>query len=418
MNAIIKKCEGIKGTIEISGSKNATLPIIAISILTKGKVILKNVPDINDVDEMIKILQKINVNVLKYNHTLIIERKQKIDYNLTMKEIKNIRGSLYLLPVILNLRKKVVSYYPGGCNFGNRPIDYHLMAFEKLNVKIKNTAPLIELKTKKLKKAEITFPKKTLGGTINAIILSLFIKGETTINNPSFEPEVLDTISFINALGGNVYVGQDKITIKGVKKLKGTTFKIMSDRIEASSYLFLASTIKNSNLTITNIDYKILKTELNILSKLGIIIKKDHQKITIINNENYKLSSLNIIAGEYPNLSTDLQQIITPLLFNLTDTSIIKDEIYLDRTKHLEELEKLNAKFEIIKDKNLTIKIYPSKLIGNIISGCDLRGTFGLIISAGIAEGETRIIGIDNVLRGYDNIINKLKKLNFPIETY
>lgn len=418
MDAIIKNSKGVKGTIEISGSKNAALPIIASSILAKGKVILKNVPNISDVSDMINILEKLNINVMKYNHTLIIERKEKIKTNLMLNEVKKIRGSVYLLPVILNLRKKVISYYPGGCDFGKRPIDYHLMAFENLNVKVISKAPIIELKTKKLKKAEITFPKKTLGGTINAIITALFIKGETTINNPSIEPEVLDTISFLNALGGNIKLRQDKIVIKGVKKLRGTTFKIMSDRIEAASYLFLASSIKNSILTITNIDYKILKTELTILSKLGIIIKKDNNKITVINSNQTVSSNLKIIASDYPYLSTDLQQIITPLLFTLNSESTIIDEIYIDRTKHIEELKKLNGKMEIIKDDFLTIKIYPCTLKGNIINGCDLRGTFGLIIAAGISTGETRIIGIDNVFRGYDNIINKLKKINFPIETY
>lgn len=415
MNAIIRETKTINGIIRIGGSKNAALPIIATSILTKEKVILKNVPNISDIDDLINILRKINVTVLRYDDKLIIQREKKIKNTILMDEVKKIRGSIYLLPAILLLRKKVLSKYPGGCNFGKRPIDYHLMAFKEMNVKIIDTESRIKLKTKKVKKANITFPKKTLGGTINTIVLAMFSKGETIINNPSFEPEVLDTISFLNSMGGNIRVLHDKIIIKGVRKLTGTTYKIMSDRIEASSYLFLATTIKQSNITICNVDHKLLKNELAILEKCGLQIKKSYQKITVINKDDYKEDSIKIIAGNYPAISTDLQQVITPLLFNLKKESIVIDTIYKDRTKHVNELKKLNGKLEIIPGKNLIIKVSPSNLVGTDINGVDLRGTFGLILAAGIAKGTTRIIGIDNVLRGYEDVINKLQKIGFKI---
>lgn len=414
MNAIIKETNSLKGIIKIGGSKNAALPIIASSILASGKVILKNVPDISDIDELVSILKKINVTVLKYDDTLIIERNGKIKNEILMDEVKKIRGSIYLLPVLLNLRKKVISKCPGGCNLGKRPIDYHLMAFEKMNVKVLDTTKSISLKTKKIKNAEITFPRKTLGGTINTIILALFAKGETIINNPSTEPEVLDTISFLNAMGGNIKILNSKIVIKGVRKLTGTTFKIMSDRIEAASYLFLAASIP-SNLTITNVDSKLLKNELTILTKLGMEIETEYQKITLINKGKYKRDFLNIEAGNYPLLSTDLQQVITPALFNLANTSTITDYIYKDRIAHINELKKLNAKIEIIQNDNLIIKIYPSKLSGTTINGVDLRGTFGLIVASGMAKGTTKIIEIDNVLRGYEKVIEKLQKIGFQI---
>ena len=149
MNAIIRETKTIKGLIRIGGSKNAALPIIATSILTKEKVILKNVPNISDIDDLINILRKINVTVLRHDDKLIIQREKKIKNTILMDEVKKIRGSIYLLPVILLLRKKVLSKYPGGCNFGKRPIDYHLMAFKEMNVKIIDTESRIKLKTKK-----------------------------------------------------------------------------------------------------------------------------------------------------------------------------------------------------------------------------------------------------------------------------
>lgn len=416
MNAIIKKTDYVKGIVEISGSKNATLPIVAASILSKGKVILKNVPDISDVNDLIYILKKINISVYKYENMLIIERNRKVDCKLLVDEVKKIRGSIYLWPVLLILRKKVTSHFPGGCNFGKRPIDYHLMAFEKMGVKIKE-GKTIDLKVKKIKNAIISFPKKTVGGTINAIILSLFTKKVTIINNPSLDYEVLDTISFLNASGANITVNKDSIMVKGVKRLIGTTFKIMSDRIEAASYLFLATSLRNSCLTVTNINYHYLRKELKILEDLGVEIKKDNYKITICVKKDYKKEALQITTSDYPALSTDLQQIITPLLFNLTKESEVIDTIYKDRSKHINELKKLNGKIEIINnEKDLQVRVYPSNLKASIINGVDLRGTFGLIIAAGMAEGETKIIGIDNVLRGYEKIIEKLKKIKFNIE--
>ncbi len=417
MNAIIKTTNTIKGTIEIGGSKNASLPIIAASVLASGRVVLKNVPNIKDIDDLLTILRSINVMVTRLDKTLIIERKKKIKTDLLIEEVKRIRGSVYLLPVLLLLKKKVKANYPGGCNLGNRPIDYHLAAFEKMNVKNNSTNQLICLKTKKIKNGVIEFPQKTLGGTINIMILALFAKGETIIKNPSLEPEVLDTISFLNALGGNIKVLNNQLIIKGVKKLNGTTFKIMSDRIEAASYLFLAASMHSSTLMITNVDYRLLKTELKILEALGVEIKKDAYKIIVIKNSYYQIPSLNLEAGNYPLLSTDLQQVITPLLFNLKQASLITDYIYKDRILHLKELQKLNGQVAIISNQEkLVVEVNPSKLEATTINGVDLRGTFGLIIAAGMAKGTTKIIGIDNVLRGYEKIIEKLQKINFKIE--
>lgn len=410
MDAVIGKVEKIFGEVNISGSKNAALPIIIGSLLIKGKTKIFNVPDIIDINNTIRIIKKLNVDIEFNNNTLIINNNNKIKKNLLFEEIELLRGSSYFWGVLLKDKRKLKSFIPGGCKIGNRPFDLHYDMFNKLGIKNQIEKNIIYFKkTKRKEIKEIIFSKESLGTTINLILYTVISKYNLKVINPSLEPEVLDLINFLNKAGANIKIIDKKIYLKGVKKLKETEYKVMFDRIEAGSYMLLASCFKNSILKINNINIKYLENILNVIHLLGIKIDISNDSVTIKREE--KLNKLDIVINTYPSFPTDLQQILTVVLLN--SGGKIKDLIFPNRTSHIEKLKQLNADINVIDNE---IIINKSNLLNNEISGIDLRGTFGLIVACGMIKGNTKIINVDYVFRGYEKLEEKLQRINFPIQ--
>ena len=411
MKLQIKKTTNLFGEIKVSGSKNASLPILTVALLTNETVYLQNVPNILDVEYMIELLTLCGVRVKRNEQTNeVILKRKRIKSIIKSPYLNQIRASYYLMGALFTEKRTIKTKIPGGCDFEKRPIDYHLDAFKQMGAIIKETNHDILIKRKIKKPINITLKTKSLGTTLNIILASVKTKGTTLIKNPSLEPEVLDFIQILNKMNANIKIINNEIIIKGVKKLTGTTHKIIPDRIEAGSYICLAAGAEKSNILIKDLNIEHLKTVINTFKQAGLNILYEERNLRIIKNK--KLDNLKIIADDYPLFPTDLQQLMVSTLLSSNNISIVKDNIYSNRYSEVFELLSMNATLYL---KNQTLLIFPSNLIGKEVYANDLRAGFSLIIAAISAEGKTIINHAEVISRGYENLIDKLRGINIDI---
>ena len=402
----------LKGQIRISGSKNASLPILAATLLSNQKITLKNLPKVLDIKTMLTLLQSLGSKVKINKNQIIIDNiKQKknfASYNL----VKTMRaGILVLGPLLTKFGSAKVSL-PGGCAIGTRPVDIHLKALSKLGVKYKiEQGYVIANAPKGLIGSKINFPKISVGATENLIIAASQAKGTTILSNCAIEPEIKDLVSFLNKLGCKIkWISKRKIKIIGVKEMKEISYSVMFDRIEAGTYL-VAAAVTEGNLKIQNIIPEIIKTEINILKKIGskIIIKKNEVKII----GNKKIKSMKIKTAPYPGFPTDLQAQIMVLLCKANKKSIIQENIFENRFMHVAELNRMGAKISTNGNKAIVegnINFAPAELMAT-----DLRASVSLILAALTARGKSVINRIYHLDRGYEDIEKKLKKVGARI---
>ena len=322
----------LKGSVRISGSKNAALPILAASILSNQKIILKNLPNVKDIETMIKLLESIG-SVIKYSknkNSAIIQNKNKLKTFASYNLVKTMRaGILVLGPMLARYGNAKVST-PGGCSIGVRPIDIHLKSLAKLGVNYKIVDGYVYAHSKKkLKGAKIRFPKISVGATENLIIASSMAAGTTVLSNCAIEPEIKDLVNFINCIGGKIkWIGKRTLRINGVNYFKENEYSIMPDRIEAGTYL-IAAAVTEGDLKILGINPNIIKTEIDILKKIGLKIKTEKEIIKILGNKNIK--NINLKTSPYPGFPTDLQAQLMVLLCKSKKISIISEEIFENR---------------------------------------------------------------------------------------
>lgn len=413
----MKNTKEIIGKVIISGSKNATLPLMACSILTNEQIILENVPDISDIRNMQELLIKIGVKVT-YNR---IEKKmylkrEAIIPNLNFKEMGKIRASYYLMGAFIANGCNFEAYYPGGCNFSKRPIDFHLEAFRKMGYQIIENNNYLNFKKKSIDLDKMIFivPKKSVGTTINIILACSKSPITTVIKNASLEPEVLQVIKILSKMKVLIKIRKNEIIIDNkiyFQDLKGTTFKVMADRIEAGSYLLLGMAVNQAKVTLENVEPKNLKEVLKVIKKMGGEIKKTFNKITLVSKK--KLKPINLTVDTYPSFPTDLQPILSIVCLKADGTSIIKDLVYPNRITHLEEVKKAEGIAEI-DDANIVIK--KSNTIGSNFSAHDLRCGFACIILGLISEGISTIDDAEYIFRGYDKLIEKMENIGVIIK--
>ena len=404
----------ISGTIVISGSKNATLPILASTILTNKKIIITNIPIVKDVETMVNLLKSMGSTVKLDKKTKKIEiiNKKTLKTFAPYYLLKTMRAGVLVLGALLAKYKVARVSLPGGCAIGSRPIDLHLDALKKMgaNIKIKNGYIVASAKNG-LKGCLIRFPKISVGATENILIASCFAEGKTKLRNCALEPEVQDLVRFLKKLGFKInWNGQRNIDVVGTRKLKSVTHKVIFDRIEAGTYI-IASALTNGNLIIKNIEPKLMSTEINILNKMGVnIIKK---KNYIIVNQLKKLNSVNIMTKPYPGFPTDLQAQIMVLMTKANGVSSIKESIFENRFMHVSELRRMGAHIEIKGNK---AKIYgKSKLNGAELMATDLRASVSLVLAGLVALNKTTVNRIYHLDRGYENIEKKLLKCGAKI---
>ncbi len=402
----------LNGEIKISGSKNSSLPILFSCLLSKEEIKINNIPLLKDIYITIKIFKKLGVKVKQNKNSFIINAKYINNTNIIFNSINKIRASIWLLATIIIRCEKIKLKIPGGCNIGKRPIDLHIYALKCLGINIKFKNNFIIGKIKKLKNNIIQFKKISVGATITAILASVLIPGITIIKNCAQEPEIIETINFLNKIGSKIQIKNNNIYINGVKKLTSTIYTILSDRIETGTYL-IASIICKSKITCYNINLYTIK---NILKKILLTgaklkIKKDY--ITIdMRNKNIK--PVNIITNPYPGFPTDLQPQFTLLNALSIGKSYIKENIFKERFNHIYELNKMGTKIHIIK--NIIICNGIKNIIGKKINSTDLRNAATLILAGCIAYGKTTINYVNYIYRGYENIIEKFKNLGVTIK--
>jgi UDP-N-acetylglucosamine 1-carboxyvinyltransferase len=405
----------ISGTIVISGSKNAALPILASTILTDKKVVIKNIPLVKDVLTMVELLCTIGSTV-KFNKK---EKKIEILNKKLLKTfapyhlLKTMRAGVLVLGPLLAKYKIAKVSLPGGCAIGSRPINFHLDALKKMGAKIKIKDGYILASTKKgLKGCTIKFPIISVGATENILIAACFAKGETKLRNCAIEPEINDLIYFLKKLGCKIKrTGKRSINVFGVKELKSTVHKIIFDRIETGTYI-IAAALTKGKLKIKNINPKLMSTEISLLKKMGVdIIKK---KNYIIASRLKKLKNINIVTKPYPGFPTDLQAQIMVLMSRAEGVSTIKEGIFENRFMHVSELRRMGAKIEIKDNK---AKIFgKSKLNGAELMATDLRASVCLVLAGLVPSNKTVVNRIYHLDRGYEKIENKLSNCGAQIK--
>ena len=402
----------LNGEIVISGSKNASLPILAATLLSNKKISLTNLPKVKDIETMLSLLKSLGSSVEDNKKNIIIKNNKQDKTFAAYSLVKTMRaGILVLGPLLAKFGKAKVSL-PGGCAIGTRPVDIHLEALSKLGVKYKIIQGYVHANAPKgLIGANIKFPKISVGATENLIIAACLAKGKTTLANCAIEPEIKDLVNFLTKMGCNIkWKTKRTIVVRGVTNINELSYQIMPDRIEAGTYL-IAAALTEGKLRIIGIDSRIISTEINILKKVGAKIIQKKNEIIIQGNKEVK--SINIKTSPYPGFPTDLQAQMMVLLCKANKKSYIKEEIFENRFMHVAELNRMGAKISINGNKAViegNIKFEAAELMAT-----DLRASVSLILAALVSNGKSIINRIYHLDRGYENIEKKLKKIGAKI---
>ena len=404
-----------KGKVFVSGSKNASLPILAATLLFDKPVVIKNLPRVRDIYTMLNLLKSLGskITLSKDKRTAkIINKKKNMKTFASYSLVKTMRGSILVLgPLVAKYQKSKISL-PGGCLIGARPINYHLSALKKLGMNYNLKDGYILAKSKgKLKGTIINFKKISVGATENSIIAACLAKGKTVLKNCAIEPEIKDLTSFLNKAGAKIKWSGRTCKIEGINSLNQTEYIVMADRIEAGTFC-VAATLTKGNLEIKNFNPKIISTELKLLKKAGAMIKTDDNKIFISGPEKIKPIK-NIKTKEWPGIATDMQSQLMVLMCKASGKSTITENIFENRFLHVGELQRLGANIQIKKNK--AVIEGNTKFIGAELMSSDLRASVALVLAALVSNGKSHINRIYHLDRGYEKIENKLKKVGVNI---
>ena len=407
---IIKGNKTLSGTIKISGSKNATLPILASTILSDKKIEINNIPLVKDVITMTELLKHIgsNIKINLVKKKIIINNKEKFLKTLAPYSfLKTMRSGVIVLGPLLSKFGKAKVSLPGGCAIGTRPVDVHLYGLKKLGAKIKIKNGYIEAEAKNgLIGKKIKLPKISVGATENLIIAASYANGTTFIKNCACEPEILDLTNFLKKMGVNIkWISKREIKIVGSKKFKPACHSVMFDRIEAGTFV-IAGALIAKKLKIVSLETKIIKKELKILKKMGVKLKINKNEIVILNSKNIR--PVKIKTEPYPGFPTDLQAQIMVLMTRANGTSKIKENIFENRFMHVPELNRMGAKIKV--SGNLSKIDGINSLYGAEVMATDLRASVSLVLAGLVAKNRTIINRVYHLDRGYENLENKLRK--------
>lgn len=408
---IIEGGHKLSGNIDISGSKNATLPILAATILNAGITSINNVPNIKDVNTMCAILEKLGCVVKRTNDIVTVDSSNIITSEIPEELMKEMRSSVIIAGALIGRTKKCQFTYPGGCEIGSRPINLHLEAFEQLGVTIDEKNGYINCVSNNLEGTEIVLDFPSVGATENIMLASVFAEGETKIKNVAREPEIKNLQDFLNSMGAKIKgAGSNTIVIKGVKALHDTEFNVIPDRIEAASYLCMAA-ITSGEIILNKVNPEHISSALHKLKRMNLKIA--HSKNEVYLKTVKHLSPINIKTMPYPGFPTDMQSQFTTLLTLAKGTSIIVENIFENRYKYVNELLKMGAKITL-EDRTAIIQGVES-LYGANVEAKELRGGVSLVTAALVARGTTKITGIGFIERGYENLTKKLTILGAKI---
>ncbi len=404
----------LKGEVTINGAKNSVVALIPAVILADDIVTLDGVPNISDVDSLIDIMIAMGASVTRSEDSLTIDPRGIQNVPMPYGKINSLRASYYFYGSLLGRYGEATVGLPGGCDLGPRPIDLHLKAFEAMGAKMTMDGNYMNLSTggQQLKGASIYMDTVSVGATINTMLAAVKAKGRTIIENAAREPEIIDVATLLNNMGAHIRgAGTDIITIEGVPHLHGTRHQVIPDRIEAGTYIALAAAI-GQGIQINNVLYEHLESFIAKLEEMGVRMTVSEDSIFVEEQQN--LRAINIKTSPYPGFATDLQQPITPLLLTANGYGKITDTIYEKRVNHVAELAKMAGKISTSSDQ--IVYEGPNQLQGAQVKATDLRAGAALVIAGLMAQGKTEITNIEFILRGYSNIIEKLKSLGADIQ--
>lgn len=411
---VINGKKELTGEVTISGAKNSTVALIPAAIMADSPVVLEGVPNIQDVHSLIDILNTMKVKTEFDGSTLVIDPTEMVSIPMPSGKINSLRASYYFMGALLTKFGQGVVGLPGGCFLGPRPIDQHLKGFRQLGAIVDNEQGAMYLRTEDngLEGARVYFDVVSIGATINIMLAAVKAKGRTIIENAAREPEIIDVATLLNNMGAKVRgAGTDTIRIDGVDELHGCRHTIIPDRIEAGTYLVIGAAAGNDVL-VKNVIVEHIEGLLAKMEEMGVPMVIGEDSVRILKPE--KLKAAQIKTQPYPGFATDLQQPITPLLLLAEGESMIMDTIYPKRVKHIPELKRMGGNARVESD--LILIEGPSKLTGAEVVASDLRAGACLVIAGLSAEGTTEITGVENILRGYDHIIEKLTGLGADIQ--
>lgn len=403
----------LSGTIRVSGAKNACVALIPAAVLADGEVTICNVPELTDTDALCEILESLNVSVKRASETILINPKDAKNVEIDEESSKKLRASYYFMGALLGKYKKVEMCFPGGCSIGRRPINLHLKGFEALGAKVTMKGNKYIVEAEHLKGDRIYLDVASVGATINIMLAAVKAEGVTTIDNAAKEPEIVNVATFLNDMGAKITgAGTSTIKIVGVEKLNGCFHEVIPDRIEAGTYV-IAGALCGNRLKVDNIIPEHIDSLLSKLEEVGVNLEVGSDYVVVSKSEHYKPTIIK--TAVYPGFPTDLQQPISVLLTQCEGKSKVIETIYENRFMHIAYLNQLGSDISI-NNQTATI-LGKTKLKGTNVVATDLRAGAAMVLAGLLAEGITTITNVEHILRGYENIVEKLKNVGAKIES-
>ncbi len=413
---VIKGGRPLIGNIRISGSKNAALPIMAASLLIDGPIVLNNVPNLKDTQTMSLLLRNLGVKIKTVKNSVYIDTSMVNNQNACASITRKMRASFLILGPLLSRFGKAKIGLPGGCSLGYRPIDYHIDALVKMGAFVQSDGRYISARTKKrLKGCIIDLPMPSVGATENILMAAVLAEGTTTINNVAIEPEVTDLANFLLSIGADITgIGTRKLIINGVKYLcANKDYNVIPDRIEAATYC-IAAYITGGEVTLRNVNFSHIFSFLEVLKKIGAEVQHLSPHSIKILSLKHEIKPIDIITGVYPEIPTDVQSLLTPILALAKGKSSIIETIFNNRFGHVNELNLMGSNIFVKSNKAYISGV--NNLSGNTVTATDLRAGAALAIAALSAQGTTIIQKAHHIDRGYENFEAKLQACKADIE--
>lgn len=403
----------LSGVIKVSGAKNSVVALIPAAILCNGKVEFSNVPDISDIYSLKDILVSLGVEVNIEKNKFIMDSSEMFNAVIPCDLSSKLRASYYFMGSLLGKYNKVNMCFPGGCSIGERPINLHLKGFEKLGATVFEDDGNFSIVADELVGDEVFLDVPSVGATINIILASVLAKGKTIIDNAAMEPEIVDVCNFLNKMGAKISgIGTPKIEIIGVRKLNETNYSVLPDRIEAGTYVIIASLL-GKNLKVSGLVPGHIESLTSKLEEAGVELEIGEDYICVSNVREY--NAIDVTTGVYPGFPTDLQQPLIPFLVKCNGISRLEETIYENRFQNIHDTVKMGASIEVFDNKYASI-YGKSDLVGKNVKATDLRGGASMVICGLIADGKTTISNIEHILRGYEDIVDKLSKVGANIK--
>ena len=410
---IINGGRPLSGSVCVSGAKNAAVAIIPATILVNGCCRIENVPNISDVDHIIRILHEMGADVRMINkNTIEIDASMIRTHTPPVEMVRKMRASYYLLGALLGKFHKACVSMPGGCDFGVRPIDQHEKGFRALGAEVSVEHGMIEASADKLVGTSIYLDTPSVGATINVVLAAVLAEGMTYIENAAREPHIVDLANFLNAMGADVKgAGTDVIKVRGVSNLKGGSYSIIPDQIEAGTYM-VAAAATGGEVLVKNVIPKHLESISAKLSEMGVIIEEYDDSILVKCPD--QLTKANIKTLPYPGFPTDMQPQMAVLLCLADGASIISEGVWSNRFRYVDELKRMGADIQV--DGKIAVFTGVKELTGAIVKSCDLRAGAAVMIAGMVAKGTTEVEDIAHIERGYEDVVEKFRSLGADIK--